>query len=260
MTPLIEIRSVSFSYMPEHPVLNNICASIMPGQLITLLGPNGVGKSTLLNCISGLLSPSCGEVLLNGKKMEKLSRKHIARNIAYVPQKPTVSFDYSVLEFVVMGRTSHMKLFSMPELKDYQCAERALKQMDILDFKDRPISELSGGEQQKVCIVRALIQEPQLIILDEPTSALDYGNQVKVLKLIKQLAESGYAILITTHNPEHPLLLNSNVWILDRDGKLNVGSSKDMITESKLTALYETDVCIMDVGSAGRRACIVRSI
>lgn len=260
MNVLLEINRISFEYVQDHLILNNIEASIISGQLITLLGPNGVGKSTLLNCITGLLPPKSGEILLNGKRMETLSRKTIARSIAYVPQKSAVSFDYSVLEFVVMGRTSKMSMFSTPSADDYICAEKALEQLDVLDLKNRPISELSGGEQQKICIARAIAQAPELIIMDEPTSALDFGNQAKVLKLIKSLSSLGYAVLMTTHNPEHALLLDSDVWILHKTGILKTGICSQMIEEQALSSLYQTDICISEVNETGRKACLIRSL
>lgn len=260
MNALVEINGISFEYIRDHLILNNLNASIIPGQLITLLGPNGVGKSTLLNCITGLLFPKSGEILLYGKKIETLSRKTIARSIAYVPQKSAVSFDYSVLEFVVMGRTSQMSMFSTPSTEDYKCAEKALEQLDVLELKDRPVSELSGGEQQKICIARAIAQAPELIIMDEPTSALDFGNQAKVLKLVKSLSSLGYAVLMTTHNPEHALLLDSDVWILHKSGILETGICSQMIEEQALSNLYQIDICISTVREAGRKACLIRSL
>lgn len=260
MVPIIDIVNVDFSYKPKLPILNNVSATILPGQLITLLGPNGVGKSTLLNCITGLLSPLNGRVELNGEQITKMSKKQIAQNVAYVPQKTAVSFDYSVMDFILMGRTSHMGFFSTPKLDDYKIAEDALQKLDILNLKDRQISELSGGEQQKVCIVRAIVQNPKLIIMDEPTSALDYGNQIKVLKLVKQLSSNGYSVLITTHNPEHPLLLKSDVWILNKEGHLEYGTYESMITEPRLSELYDSEICITEVASAKRKACIIRSL
>jgi iron complex transport system ATP-binding protein len=260
MTPIIETVSIDFSYHPEKKILVDINITIYKRQLITLLGPNGAGKSSLLNCIVGLLRPQKGMVMLNGQNINNLSRKIIAQSVAYVPQKSEVSFDYSVIEFVVMGRTAHMGVFSTPSNEDYRIAENALERLGIKELQMRPISDLSGGEQQKACIARAIAQEPKFIILDEPTSALDFGNQIRVLKLIRQLADSGYAVLVTTHNPEHPLLLNSDVWLLGKDCILQKGSVDEMIQENKLYDLYKTEICISSIGTGGRKVCFIKSL
>lgn len=260
MSAIVELHDVSFEYSPSQPVLSNITAAVEEGQLITLMGPNGVGKSTMLNCLTGLLRPSKGEVFLNGQKISTLPKKTIARSIAYVPQHSAVSFDYSVLEFVVMGRAAHMNLLATPSNEDYQVAEAALKELELETLKNRPISELSGGEQQKACIARAIAQNPRMIIMDEPTSALDYGNVVTVLRLVKKLSQKGYAVLITTHNPEHTLLLNSEVWLLDRSGKLRTGTTEELITSECLSALYETPIHVSKTKDNSRKICFLDSL
>ena len=260
MDHLIEVNGISFGYTDEQLILNNISASVLPGQLITLLGPNGVGKSTLLGCMTGLLSPSAGAVLLEGKPIGSYSRRKIAQSIAFVPQKTAVSFDYTVSDFVLMGRTCHLGIFSVPSDEDRRRTELALERLGISGLRDRPVRELSGGEQQKVCIARAIVQDPKLIIMDEPTSSLDYGNQIHVLKLIKALSEAGYSVLMTTHNPEHSLLLDGDVWLLGKNGGLSCGSADELISEQTLSALYGTDICITEVSDAGRRACFIRTL
>lgn len=260
MIPIVETINMDFGYNPELIILSNICVSIFEGQLITLLGPNGVGKSSLLNCITGLLRPQKGLVKLNGNNILNLSRRKIAKAIAYVPQKSEVSFDYSVREFTVMGRTAYTGIFSTPSKEDYKIVENALEKLGVKELMMRPMSELSGGEQQKICIARAIVQEPQLIILDEPTSALDYGNQIRVLKLVRQLSNIGYAILITTHNPEHPLLLDSDVWLLGKENMFEKGNADEMITEKNLLNLYKTEICISSIEKSGRKVCYIKSL
>lgn len=253
---LIQCDNINFSYDGKRQILDNVSFSIEKGQLVTLLGPNGVGKSTLLNCITGLLKPQGGKVLLDGKDIFSLSRKSIARKVAYVPQKNSVPFDYLVKEFVVMGRTAHLGILTTPSDHDYKLVDAALLKLGITDLAERQINELSGGEQQKACIARALVQEPALVILDEPTAALDYGNQIKVLNLIKELLGLGFAVIQTTHNPDHCLMLGGHVAILDKQGILETGDCYKVLTEERLKRVYNTDLRLAYVDDVKRITCI----
>jgi len=257
MDNIISINNLTFSYNKGKTVLSEIFAQIYKGDLITLLGPNGVGKSTLLNCVTGLLSINEGVINLNGHDIISLKIKHIAQVIAYVPQSVQNSFDYTVREYVTMGRTAHKNIFELPSEKDYKIAEDALEKLNILHLQKSSFNEISGGEQQQVCIARAIAQQPKLIVLDEPTSALDFDNQIKVLNLTKKLSELGYAVLMTTHNPEHSLLLNSTVWVLDREGKMIIGSADDLISEKTLRNLYTSEICVSEKVADSRKICFV---
>jgi len=260
MGDIISIKNLTFAYTKQKNVLINIIAHVKEGDLITLLGPNGVGKSTLLNCITGLLSVKKGIIKLNNNDIVSLKIKQIAQIIAYVPQKIQNNFDYTVKEYVTMGRTVHKNLFELPNKKDYNIAEEALEKLNILHLQTCSFNELSGGEQQQVCIARAIAQQPKLIVLDEPTSALDFDNQIKVLNLAKKLSELEYAVLMTTHNPEHSLLLNSTVWILNRDGQMAVDSAEKLITERTLRDLYTSEICISKIHSSNRKICFVNKL
>ena len=253
---LIQCENLNFSYSDARQILNRVSLTLEKGQLLTILGPNGVGKSTLLGCIAGLLQPQSGTVLLDGKNIATLSRKAIAKQIAYVPQKNNVPFDYQVREFVVMGRTAHLGLLSTPTSEDYALADEAMEKLAISDLSARPINELSGGEQQKACIARALVQQPALVILDEPTAALDYGNQIKVLKLIRELLHLGFAVIQTTHNPDHCLMLGGQVGILDKDGTLEVGACSKIMTEQRLTQVYGTELHLIHIDKINRQTCL----
>lgn len=260
MEEIVLINNLTFAYNRDKTVLYKINARICRGDLITLLGPNGVGKSTLLNCVIGLLRVKSNTIRLNEHDISSLSIKEIAQNIAYVPQQFQNNFNYTVREYTTMGRTAHKSIFEMPSENDYRIADKALEKLNVLYLQAKLFNEISGGEQQQVCIARAIAQQPKLIVLDEPTSALDYDNQIKVLNLTKKLSEFGYAVLMTTHNPEHSLLLSSTVWLLDRDGQMTVGSSEDLITEKTLRSLYSTDICVGKIPSSERKICFVNKI
>ena len=257
MENIISIDNLTFAYKRSKNVLQEIYAQINEGDLITLLGPNGVGKSTLLNCITGLLYVKRNVVKINNCDIASLKIRHIAQNIAYVPQKFYNGFDYTVREYVTMGRIAHKNLFELPNEKDYSTADKALEELKISHLKEYLFSKISSGEQQQVCIARAIAQEPKLIVLDEPTSSLDYDNQIKVLNLVKKLSEFGYAVLMTTHNPDHSLLLNSTVWILNRCGHMVVGTAENLITEEILNDLYDSEICISKIPFVNRKICFV---
>ena len=260
MGDIISIKNLTFAYYKDKSILSGINAQIRNGDLITILGPNGVGKSTLLNCITGLLVVKTGVIKLNNNDIISLKIKKIAQIIAYVQQKFQNNFDYTVREYVTMGRTAHKNIFEQPNENDYRIAEDALEKLNILHLQNDSYNEISGGEQQQVCIARAIAQQPKLIVLDEPTSALDYDNQIKVLNLTKKLSELGYAVLMTTHNPEHSLLLNSIVWILSRNGKMVVGSAKELITEKTLRGLYASEIRVSEVPFCNRKVCFVNKL
>jgi iron complex transport system ATP-binding protein len=260
MDEIISIKNLTFAYRNEKSVLSGINARICNGDLVTLLGPNGVGKSTLLNCITGLLAVKEGVIKLDNHDIISLKIKNIAQIIAYVQQKFQNNFDYTVREYVTMGRTAHKNIFELPTEKDYRIADEALEKLNILYLQKKSYNELSGGEQQQVCIARAIAQQPKLIVLDEPTSALDYDNQIKVLNLTKKLSELGYAVLMTTHNPEHSLLLDSIVWILGRDGEMVVGSAEELISEKSLRGLYSSEIFVSKIPNVERKICFVKKL
>jgi iron complex transport system ATP-binding protein len=197
------VEGLTFSYR-GHPVLTDIFIQIPKGTFTVLLGKNGSGKSTLLKCLAGLLPFEVGRILVQGNDLRQLSLAARARHIGYLSQFHQAVFPFTVEDVVLTGRASYV--YFTPGKKDKEKAEAAIRRMDLEDYRNRPYSELSGGERQLVLIARLLAQEPQIIILDEPLTHLDLPNQIKFLHLMKEFTRSGLTIVAVLHD------LNSAFW------------------------------------------------
>jgi iron complex transport system ATP-binding protein len=254
---ILEVGNLSFHYHNSRTIFHDVSFSVDKGEVISILGTNGSGKSTLLNCIANLFKPESGEILLNGQPMSKMHLRDVARLIGYVPQIHLPAYAYTVREFTVMGRTPYIGAFGTPAAKDYRIADEVLERMGIVHLRDKPYTEISGGERQQVMIARVIAQQPQLILLDEPTAHLDYGNQYRVVQMIRQLAAEGYALIMTTHNPEHAIILNGKVAILNREGVLGVGQAAETLSAETLTNLYGLSIKTMYDDDAKRSVCVV---
>lgn len=248
-------RHISYSYTSEREILNDISFDFKSGEIVSILGPNGAGKTTFLNCLANLVPLDKGEILIDGKDIRKIHPREVAKVIGYVPQIIVPSFDFSVLEYVVTGCAPHMGTLSRPKQEHYDIAMEEIRRMGIEKLWNRSYSQISGGERQQVSIARALAQRPAFILMDEPTAHLDYGNQIKVLKTVRSLKEEGYGVILTTHNPDHALLLQDQVAILDQAGILRTGLSTDILKEQDLSALYGTELCLFYEERLKREVC-----
>lgn len=258
MNSLLEVDQAAFTYPGGKTVFKEVNFTISPGQILSIMGPNGAGKSTLLNCIAGFNSLDRGSIRIEGIPLPKMNRKTIARYIGYVPQIHNPAYGYSIRDFVVMGRAPYISTFRMPGREDFAKADAAIEAMGISHLAGRPYTDVSGGERQQATIARVIVQEPQIIMLDEPTSALDFGNQLRAVRMIKELAERGYAIIMTTHNPDQAMMLGGLVGILEKNGRFSVGKAQEIINEETLTELYQTEVKIPYVEQISRNACLAR--
>lgn len=248
-------HNLHYAYTPDRMILKDISFRFRSGEIVSILGPNGAGKTTFLNCLANLVPLDKGEIFIDDKNIKKIPPREVAKVIGYVPQIIVPSFDFSVLEYVVTGCAPHMGTLSRPKQEHYDIAMEAIKRMGIEKLTNRSYSQISGGERQQVSIARALAQRPAFILMDEPTAHLDYGNQIKVLKTVRSLKEEGYGVILTTHNPDHALLLQDQVAILDRDGILTTGLSTDVLNEKDLTELYGTDLKLFYEEGLGREVC-----
>ena len=252
----IEARHITFSYDGKRTVLDDICFSIDDGRMVCLLGPNGVGKTTLFKIILHLLKGYQGEILIDGDLTEGLTVKQMARRIAYIPQSHTPTFNYTVQEMILMGTTSAIAGWSAPGQEQKDLADEKMEQLGILHLRDRGFSRISGGERQLALIARALVQQTKVLIMDEPTANLDYGNATVVLEQIRKLAGEGYTILQATHQPDQAFLFADEVLAV-KDGKVMAqGEPKDIITKSFIHDLYGVQVDVQSLYDDRFRVCV----
>lgn len=251
------VERVSFSYRSKQVLQEVSFAQLQPG-LLCLLGPNGVGKSTLFRCMLGLLPGYTGHIRINGSDARHLSAAELASHIAYVPQSHSPAFSYSVMDMVLMGTSSRISVFSVPGRKERRLAEEALELVGITGLSGRSFMHLSGGERQLVLIARALAQQARILIMDEPTANLDYGNQLRVLDRVKRLTQSGYTIIQSTHNPDQALLFGDQVLAL-REGRVFAsGVPSEVIHEELLQSLYDVDIQLERLYEGRISVCIPR--
>jgi iron complex transport system ATP-binding protein len=237
----LEARNLCFSY-GSRPVFRNLSFSLERGELLGLLGPNGSGKTTLFRCILGLDRRYTGEVFLEGENIRNKNPAAMARLAAYVPQAHHLSFNYTVMDMVLMGTSSGKREWALPGHRQQTAAEEALAKINFLEFHSRNFRELSGGEQQMVLIARALAQQTRILIMDEPTANLDYGNQLRLLMTISGLSRQGYSILLSTHNPDHAFLFARRVLALHNHELAAMGPPGEVLTSALIRTLYGVDV------------------
>ena len=255
----IEVQNLSFSY-GDRPVLHDISFRVEKGEFLSILGPNGVGKSTLFRCVLGLLSGYTGQVLVDGADSRSFTVREAARHIAYIPQSSHPIFNYSVFDIVLMGRTSGLSTFRSPKKKDAELCRWALEKVGIPHLSDRCFHRLSGGEQQLVLIARALVQKAPILMLDEPTASLDFGNQLLVLEQCRNLAREGYTVIQTTHNPEQSYRYSDRILTIQHGRVLAEGTPKEVLTEKTIRALYGVEVDVVSLRDDRARICLPANI
>lgn len=226
-------------------VLSGVSFALETGEALCLLGPNGVGKSTLFKSLLGFLPLRGGSFLIDGKRVPYQDRKGMAKLIGYVPQSHEPPFPFRVLDVVVMGSLARSGVFSGPSREEFGRAARILDRLGASHLRDCVYTEISGRERQMVLIARALMQEPHFLVMDEPTANLDFGNQMRVLQQVRLLARSGMGIMMTSHVPDHAFFCCSQAAILSPGLSFRVGAVEEVLTEPALREAYGIDVRIL---------------
>jgi iron complex transport system ATP-binding protein len=251
---MLQVDNLAFSFPQGGRSLAGISFVLGRGDVTCVLGPNGAGKTTLIRCLLGGLTAASGAVTVDGVPARRLNPRQFAARVAHVPQSTHSVFGHLVRDIVLMGRSAHLSVMQAPGPRDHEIAEAALTRVGIADLADRQFATVSGGERQLCLLARALAQEAPILIMDEPTASLDFGNQVRILGIVAALARGGYAILMTTHHPDHALLVGTQVLSL-REGRIfGTGTPRALLSSAFLSELYGAPIRILE--EDGTRACV----
>lgn len=245
---ILEVENGCFGYPKQEEILTDINIKLKEGHILSVLGPNGIGKTTLLKCMIGLMPWSRGRSLLTGKDIRTLKSKEIWNMISYIPQTHGFSFSYTGLEMVMLGRSSHLGLFSQPGDREIEMAEAMMEKVGITRLADKDCNRMSGGELQMVLIARALINEPKLIILDEPETGLDFHNQILVLNMVEKLAhEENIGAIMNTHYPTNAMSIADEALMMNRKGDRFYGPTGDILNESNISKSFDVNVVVDEI-------------
>lgn len=245
---ILSAKDVSFSY-DQTETLKGISFSANKGDFLCILGSNGCGKTTLFKCLLGIYKTQKGNIFVGDRNIKKYTPTELAKNIAYIPQAHIPTFNYTVLDAVLMGRSAYIGKFSSPKKEDAEKAYSALEKLNIQRLAKKGYSEISGGERQLVLIARAIVQNSQILLMDEPTSNLDYGNQLLVLKEVKKLSNDGYTIIMSTHNPEHAFMFASKAVVIKDGVVLKEGNPQNILNTDILEKIYGVNLDLINIKS-----------
>jgi len=244
MELMLKIEDLHFSYR-DKPVLSGIHLNIVPGEIIGIIGPNGCGKTTLLKHLNRNLDPAVGRVLIDDTDIETMTKSDIAKHIAVVPQSNEIHFSFTAKDIVMMGRMPFLKKFQGETSEDIRIVDESMKKTNILEFEDRFINTMSGGERQRVIIARALAQTPEIILLDEPTLHLDISNQFEILDLVKKLSdEEGVTVVIVSHDLPMVVRYCHRIVMLKDQKIFAMGTPEEVLTEGNIREVFNVDAVL----------------
>jgi iron complex transport system ATP-binding protein len=245
--PLLRLSAVHFSYRTGVPVLRDVSLAVEAGEGLAVLGPNGIGKSTLLAVIAGHSRPQSGAVVLAGRGLDERSPAEVARILGFVPQSEHLPFDYTCLEYALHGRAPYLAPLELPGPADVEVAAACLARVGLAGFEERSINEVSGGERQLLMIARALAQQPRLLVLDEPTSHLDLANKRLVAAMLRGLVDNGVTVVLTTHEPEVAAAASTHLALMAQGRIIRSGPLDELMTTERLSETYGVPVRVVRV-------------
>ena len=238
MNPAISTTNLSHAF-GKHQVLSRLSFRVEKGGLFIIIGPNGSGKTTLMKLIAGILKPQKGQIEILGLPNGRYTSKALARAVAFVPQRLPVDLPFTVGEAVLLGRAPYQGVLGIEREKDLEITKQALQFTGIDHLSDSNLSQLSGGEQQRVFIARAICQEPEIMLLDEPTASLDLAHQVKVMDLMEKLKlEKCITVIMVSHDVNLAAMYGDQVLLLKNGEVVCIGTPSEVLSFRKLEETY----------------------
>jgi iron complex transport system ATP-binding protein len=258
VSAILSLEDVRFGFANRPDFLGPVDLTVECGQCWAIIGPNGAGKSTLLRLMAGLYKPRAGCVNISGKPLTTLPVRERARAIAFLPQHPPTDMDLPARAVVLMGRFPHRSLGLFESAEDYRTADRAMEITETLDFAERPIATLSGGETQRVHLAAAIAQEPQVLVLDEPTASLDIQHQLTIFQILRDRASrDGLAVVVVTHDVNLAGRFCSHVLLLSNGRCVATGTPAAVLTPEVLGPVYGVELVTLAVPEDRDRRWIV---
>ena len=247
---ILQVKDGNYYYKKKHRNAetkflynNDINFTLNPGEILSVLGPNGAGKTTMLKCMMGLQKWKKGETLLDGRPISEMPDKELWKIIGYVPQASRMTFSYSIIDLVTLGRAVYIGAFQQPSKEDRKLALEALELVGIAHLAEQPCTAVSGGELQLALIARTLVAEPKILVLDEPESHLDVHKQKIILQTIKRLVkERGLACVINTHYANHAFYFGDKVLMVAKDQHVITGPVSEIMTEQNILDYFHIEV------------------
>jgi iron complex transport system ATP-binding protein len=251
VTAAVHVRGLCFSHR-DRPVLRDLSFSVEKGEFFIIIGPNGVGKTSLMRIISGFLKPGSGELGILGTPYSQYSPKTLARVIAVVSQAMPHDFPFTVFETVLMGRAPHLSLLGLEGKKDMEIALRAMALTQVDHLAKRRLDRLSGGELQRTFIARALAQEPCVILLDEPTASLDPAHQIRLMDLLETLRqEKGMTVVMVSHDLNLAAMYGDRLLLLKEGCLFSLGLAREVLKREVIEAAYHCPMLVDQVLPGG---------
>lgn len=229
------------------PVLKGLSFAVEPGEFVGLIGPNGAGKSTLLRAVLGFIRHG-GAVAIDGHDAARMGARERARHVAYLPQERDIAWPVSVETVVALGRHAHRPNFAAASAADREIVAAAMRRMEVDGFRDRPATELSGGEKARVLIARALAQDAPLFLADEPAAGLDPAHQIGLMKTFSALADEGHAIVASLHDLGLAARWCSRLILLDKGAIVADGPPREVLTAERLAEVYAVETHLGEAG------------